>query len=210
MPELALERILAASAALVLQPPTSEILAALTESEGVVVELDHARQDFYDALCVPRSGCYIPPYAHVLTAGRVKKVGNDELWNFPPPRYDGGDSLAPWYDAVSFDPLQLAIDPMLRGPHRPLDHIGFILAYAAGLAATYAAQPSEESGDSGTILAAFIAQHLQVWPERFCKLLSGEKSVYLRAVAQAVREGVDSLRRRYPESGFIHLKVGGL
>jgi len=196
MPESELARALAAAAALVLQPPTPEVLVALSECEGESLALDIARQNFYDTLCVPQSGHYIPPYAHVLTAGRARMEGDDELWSFPPPRYDGGDALAPWYEAVSFDPMSLDVDPMLRGPHRPLDHIGFILSYTAGLVATCDTQVGEEA--DAAVIATFVDQHLNVWPERFCCLLSGETSTYLRSVAQAVLEAVDLLRTTYP------------
>lgn len=116
MGEPELPQLLAAGAALLLRPPQAVALTALCESRGIELDPVRARQDFYDALCVPQSGRYIPPYAHVLAQARVRDGG---WWYFPPPRFDGGDVLAPWYQAVGFDPMQLDVDPMVKGPHRP-------------------------------------------------------------------------------------------
>lgn len=194
MSEPDLSQLLAAAAALVLRPPDASALEALAESCGIKLDPGRARQDFYDALCVPQSGRYIPPYAHVLAEGRVK---DGDWWYFPPPRFDGGDALMPWYEAVGFDPLQLEVDPMLKGPHRPLDNVGFILAYLAGLVA---------SGDTGitatddvdAIIANFTSQFLGTWVDRFCDLLEGSASPYQEAVAEAVREAILAVRERFP------------
>jgi len=185
---------LAAAAALLLRPPRASTLAALSESSGIELDPAQARQDFYDALCVPQSGRYIPPYAHVLAQGRVR---DGDWWHFPPPRFDGGDALAPWYDAVGFDPMRLDADPMVKGPHRPLDNVGVILAYLAGLVA------SRETGktDGATadaIIAGFLTEHVGAWLDRFCDLLGGSGSPYLDAVASAVLEAVLMTRADFP------------
>ena len=85
---------------MLLAPPDPALLAALAPVAEAPLDLERARQDFYDFLCVPQSGCYIPPYAHVLARGEA----NGEYWHFPPPRFDGGDALRRWYDAAGFDP----------------------------------------------------------------------------------------------------------
>lgn len=179
---------------MLLRPPGAITITALAESQGIILDPALARQDFYDVLCVPQSGRYIPPYAHVLAQGRVR---NDDWWHFPPPRYDGGDALAPWYEAVGFDPLQLDADPMLKGSHRPLDNVGFIVAYLAGLAA------SRDSGgtDPATvdaIIITFTAEHVDSWLDRFCDLLGGSGSPYLESVAEAVQEAVQAMRESCP------------
>lgn len=198
MPDPELARMLSAAGSLVLRAPTPELLTILAESEGLTLELDRARQDFYDVLCVPQSGRYVPPYAHVLAAGRVNRGGAKVLWNFPPPRYDGGDALARWYDAVGFEPLTLDADPMLRGPHRPLDTIGYILTYMAGLVASRDVEVvTLEQSDA--IIVTFLAQHVDPWADRFCELLASCESPYLRTVAQAVHEVVETLRACYPD-----------
>ena len=112
------------------------------EATSVELNGDQARQDFYDVLCVPQSGRYIPPYAHVLACGKVR---NGDWWHFPPARFDGGDSLAGWYAVIGFDPMTIEADPMLRGPHRPLDQVGFVLAYLAALSAN--GETDTSSGD---------------------------------------------------------------
>jgi len=185
---------LAAAAALLLRPPDALALAALAESSGINLDPTQARQAFYDVLCVPQSGRYIPPYAHVLAQGRVR---DGDWWYFPPPRFDGGDALMSWYEAVGFDPMQLDVDPMLKGPHRPLDNVGFILAYLAGLVA------SRHNGHTDTvtadaIIATFLAEHVGDWLDRFCDLLGGSGSPYLEAVAEAVQEAAHATRARYP------------
>ncbi len=190
MPESDLSEMLATAAALLLRAPDARVLAALAEADGPALELEKARQDFYDVLCIPQSGRYIPPYAHVLVRGRLQ--GKD-WWHFPAPRFDGGDALAPWYEAVGFDPRRSEIDPMLRGPHRPLDSVGLIIAYLAGLVTSRdAADVGAPEGDA--IIATFMSEHVDPWLDRFCDLLGGSGSPYLKAVAEALREAVEKTR----------------
>ena len=194
MREPELSQMLGAAAALLLRPPDAAVLRALAEVTGVELDGDQARQDFYDVLCVPQSGRYIPPYVHVLACGTVR---NGDWWHFPPARFDGGDSLAGWYAAIGFDPMALEADPMLRGPHRPLDQVGFVLAYLAVLSAK--GETDTRSGDgSDSLVSTFMAENLNVWPDRFCNLLGGTQSPYLQAVAEAVAEAVQTVRARYP------------
>ncbi len=190
--EPALSQMLAAAAALVLRPAEAEILANLVESGGGDITLEQARQDFYDVLCVPQSGRYISPYAHVLDRGQLLE---DQCWNFPPPRFDGGDALAGWYEAVDFDPLQLDVDPMLRGPHRALDQVGFILTYLGGLVGVHEVDGTNER--AAAVLGVFLDEHVGDWMDRFCTLLGGCGSAYLQAVASAVEEVVELTRARY-------------
>jgi hypothetical protein len=190
MAEPKLSEMLAAAAALLLQPPDARVLAALTESKGTALDPAQARQDFYDALCIPQSGRYIPPYAHVLAQGHAREK---DWWHFPAPRFDGGDVLAPWYEAVGFDPQQLEIDPMLRGPHRPLDNVGLIIAYLAGLVASRDTEDAD-SPEGDTVIVIFMTEHLDSWFERFCILLGRSASPYLRAVAEALQEAVEATR----------------
>jgi len=182
---------------MLLQPPEAGILAALAASEGGKTDLAQARQDFYDVLCVPQSGRYISPYAHVLAQGRLL---GDNCWNFPPPRFDGGDALAAWYEAVDFDPMQLDVDPMLKGPHRSLDQVGFILAYLAGLVASQETGPDDGLTADG-VIEAFLAEHLGGWLDLFTTLLRDCGSPYLRAVAEATVEAVGEARARYSCAG---------
>jgi len=189
-----LPQLLATAAALVLRPPDASALEALAESSEIVLDPGRARQDFYDVLCIPQSGRYIPPFAHVLAEGRVT---DGDWWHFPAPHFDGGDALKPWYEAVGFDPLQLAVDPMLKGPHRPLDNVGFLLAYLAGLVASRD-MGITDIGDADAIVASFTSQFMGSWIDRFCDLLEGSASPYLEAVAEAVRESIHAARERYP------------
>ncbi len=143
---------------------------------------------------MPQSGRYIPPYVHVLACGKVR---NGDWWHFPPARFDGGDSLAQWYAVIGFDPMALEADPMLRGPHRPLDQVGFVLACLAALSAKGESGTSS-ADESDSLVSMFVAENLNVWPDRFCNLLGGTQSPYLQAVAEAVAEAVQTARARYP------------
>ena len=194
MREPKLSQLLAAAAALLLRPPDAVALAALAETCGTDLDPDQARQDFYDVLCMPQSGRYVPPYAHALAKGTVRD-GN--WWHFPQPRYDGGDALASWYAAIGFEPARLDVDPMLRGPHRPLDQAGFVLAYLAALAEIGERDQSRRS-TVDSIAGDFLGQNVGVWLDRFCNLLGGAGSYYLEAVAEAVEEAVNVARERYP------------
>ena len=69
MPDDGLPERAAAAARLLLAPPDPALLAALAPLAEAPLDAERARQDFYDFLCVPQSGCYIPPYAHVLARG---------------------------------------------------------------------------------------------------------------------------------------------
>jgi hypothetical protein len=190
-----LSRLLEAAAALLLRPPDAVILEALTETSGFYIDADRARQDFYDVLCMPQSGRYIPPYAHVLARGTVR---DGEFWHFPQPRFHGGDTLAAWYAAVGFDPTRLNSDPMVRGPHRPLDHVGFILACLAVLSSDSVKDACESDNKSASV-GAFLAQNVGVWFDRLCNLLDKSPSVYLKAVSGAVGEALCAARQRYPD-----------
>ena len=194
MPDPKLSQMLAAVAAMLLRPPSAEVLAAFAASGGSEIEAARARQDFYDVLCVPQSGRHISPYAHVLSQGHLL---DDACWNFPPPRYDGGDALAEWYEAVGFDPLRLDADPMLRGPHRALDQVGFIFAYLAGLVASEEAGQPDSAAASG-VIGVFLDTHLGEWIDRFCTLLGDCGSPYLHAVAGALADCTEMARARYP------------
>jgi hypothetical protein len=194
MHEPDLPQMLAAAAALLLRPPDASAFAALAECTGSALDPTQARQDFYDVLCVPQSGRYIPPYAHVLAQGKVR---DGDWWYFPPPRFDGGDALAAWYGAVRFEPMRLDADPMLKGPHRPLDNVGFIFAYLAGLVASRDADNTDTATADG-IIAAFLTEHVDPWLGRFCDLLGGSGSPYLEAVAEAVQEAALAARAYYP------------
>lgn len=193
MSELALHELLGTAAGLLLRPPSVEAIEALAACGAEPMAIETARQDFYDVLCVAQSGRYIPPYAHVIARGKAE---DDGWWHFPAPRYDGGDALAPWYRALGFDPLDLDIDPMLRGPHRPLDHPGFMLAFLAGAIASR--EQAAEQSIADAAIGNFIADYLGEWIERFCKLLAGSGSAYLQGVAGAVREAIEYARECFP------------
>ena len=101
--------------------------------------------------------------------------------------------MAPWYEAVGFDPQHLQIDPMLRGPHRPLDNVGLIIAYLAGLVANRDRE-DVDAPEGDTVIVTFLIEHLDAWFERFCNLLGRSASPYLRVVAEALQEGVEATR----------------
>ena len=190
MPDALLSRRLAVAAALVLSPPDGAVVAILSRLGSLDLNLGKARQDFYDVLCVPQSGRYIPPYAHVLAKGR--RI--DDYHYFPPARYDGGDAFREWYDIAGFDPLSLPADPMNHGPHRPLDHVGYLLAFAAGLVET-----------DGEIAGEFASQCMGDWIDSYIAMLARSESQYIVLVAGALAEAVAELREMLPREDRAQL-----
>ena len=176
---------LAAVAALTLCSPTAEAVEIVGVAAGRKLNADAARQDFYDVFCIPQSGRYVPPYVHVLR--RAQQQG--EYWHFPPPRHDGGDEFLPWYQMAGFDPQRLDVSPLLRGPLRPLDHIGFILAYLAGLAAAWETDPAARE-----VAAGFVTEILGHWADLYVDLLGQGQGDYVPLVAEALAEALADVR----------------
>jgi Nitrate reductase delta subunit len=185
-PPLAAEA--AAAARMLLAPPDGVLLAALAPAMRAPLEAEEARQDFYDFLCVPQSGRYIPPYAHVLSRGEREA----EFWQFPPPRFDGGDGLRVWYQAFGFDPARLAADPLIAGPNRPLDHAGFILAYLSCLLEAARAEPLGPA-----VLRGFLESHFGSWFDLLAELLGVSGSPYLMLLGGGLAEFAFDLRAAF-------------
>jgi len=185
MPEPRLTERLAAAAALTLCSPTAETVEILGAAAGRKLNADEARQNFYDVFCIPQSGRYVPPYAHVLRQAQQQ----GEYWHFPPPRHDGGDEAASWYRIVGFDPQNLDVSPLFQGPLRPLDHIGFILAYLARLAAACEADPAAQE-----VAVSFVAEMLGLWADRYVMLLGQAQGDYAPLVAHAVADALTDVR----------------
>ncbi len=185
MPDTGLPGRAAAAARLLLVPPDPALLAALAPLADAPLDAERARQDFYDFLCVPQSGCYIPAYAHVLARGEW----NGEYWHFPPPRYDGGDALRRWYEAAGFDPATLDADPLIAGANRPLDQAGFVLAFLAGLLEQARAEPA-----GAVVVQEFVAEHLGPWVDLLAELLAVSGSPYIALLGGGLHELVAELR----------------
>lgn len=186
MPDRGLASRAAAAAHLLLVPPDQATLAALAPAAEEVLDGEAARQDFYDYLCVPQSGCYIPLYAHVLARGEW----SGEYWHFPPPRFDGGDALRIWYDAAGFDPAALPADPLLGGENRPLDHAGTVLAFLAGLIEQAHATP-----EHADVVRDFVVEHVDGWADLFAELLMAAASPYIALLGSGLHEFLVELRR---------------
>ena len=180
---------LRAAAALLLQPPDERILNVLQATSGERLDPGVARQDFYDVLCIPQSGRYLPPYRHVVLHARDMK----DYWYFPPPRYTGGDGLIPWYDTIGFNVSQLNVDVLLAGPNRPLDHLGYILAFLSAVALS-----SDENAELSELGSAFADEFLGEWPRLYVSLLARADSVYLHLVADALNEALDRVKEYFP------------
>jgi hypothetical protein len=183
--ELAAET--AALARFFLGPPDEALAATWKDATGTRLDLAHARQDYYDYFCIPQSGCFIPPYAHVLT--RSQDI--EDFWHFPAPRHDGGDALLPWYDVAGFDPIKSALDPLLEGTTLPLDHIGFILAFLANLI-DVADGPSDRD-----IVTEFLVEHVLPWTRLLPSLLLKADSPYVVGLGSALREWTDVVQAVY-------------
>jgi hypothetical protein len=184
-----LARLFEAASRLLLNAPDEATLAAMESSSGGVLDLEQSRQDFYDHLCVVQSGCFVPPVAHVLRQARQTET----YWHFGTPRYDGGDALAPWYDASGFEPSELPADPFLAGANRPLDHVGVLLAFLAAL--LNAAQDDE--GDCA-LVGEFLGEHIEPWAETFAHLLSCSDSLYIALLGSMLGDLFAALRETFP------------
>ncbi len=189
MPDSGLSARAAAAARMLLAPPDPALLAALAPVADGPLDLERARQDFYDYLCVPQSGCYLPPYAHVLARGE----GHGEYWHFPPPHFDGGDAMRFWYDAAGFDPAALDADPLIAGANRPLDHAGFVLAFLAVLLKEAADEPVAPA-----LVRDFVEDGLGPWADLLAELLGLSESPYLVLLGAGLRELLDDLRAEFP------------
>ncbi len=180
---------LRAAAALLLQPPDERTLSILQSAAGTRLDPGEARQDFYDTFCIPQSGRYIPPYRHVLLRARELS----DYWHFPPPRYNGGDGLIPWYETIGFDVSRLNTDVLLTGPNRPLDHLGYLLAFLSAVA-----RSSDENAELSELGSTFVAEFLGEWSRLYVSLLSRADSVYLHLVADALNEALDKVNEYFP------------
>ena len=190
MPDSAeLARLASAASYLLLNAPEARTLAVLDIAGAGALDLVRARQDFYDFLCFPQSGCFLPPFAHVLSQAQETA----EYWHFPTPKYDGGDALLPWFDAADFDAAALPADPVLAAASRPLDHAGVLLAFLALLL--------EAAGDGETdrmVLGEYLGEHVQPWADTFANLLCQAESPYIALLGAALRDLFDAVREVYP------------
>ncbi len=191
-PEPTLAGEAAAAARMLLAPPDQALIDAVARVVPAPLEVEAARQDFRDFLCVPQSGHYIPPYAHVLSRGKQQA----EFWQFPPSRLDGGDALRPWYEAFGFNPRLLAVDALIAGPDRPLDHAGVILAYLACLIAAARAEPLGPA-----VLRGFLRAHFGSWFDLLAELLRASGSPYLTLLGGGLAEFAFDLRAAFPPQG---------
>lgn len=185
----ALARLASAASYLLLNAPDGRLLEALRATSGRPLDLARARQDFYDFLCIPHSGCFLPPFGHVLAEAHE----TDDYWHFPSPRYDGGDGVLPWYDAAGFEPSALPADPMLSAANRPLDHVGVLLAFLATL--LEAARDDEVDRD---VVREYLGEHIQSWADTFVRLLSQASSDYVALLGETMGDLFDVVRDAYP------------
>jgi hypothetical protein len=188
---------LRAAAALLLQPPDERTLSILQSASGERLDPGEARQDFYDTFCIPRSGRYIPPYRHVISGARELR----DYWYFPPPRYNGGDGLISWYETIGFDVSQLNADVLLTGPNRPLDHLGYLLAFLSAVA-----RSSDENPELFELGSTFTGEFLSEWPRLYVSLLSRANSVYLHLVADALNEALDRVNEHFPPQAIKNVE----
>jgi Uncharacterized component of anaerobic dehydrogenases len=171
---------LTAAGLLLIEP--DETLHALLQQAGVTVSLAEIRQIFYDRLLMPQSATFLPPFEHVFRQGRLVSG----IWHFPPARHDGGAAVSEVYARWGFEPTHLDICPLLRLPHVPADHLGFMLTFAGLLL----------KRPEMNLLDHFVHRHLDSWVDEWCELLSlGDGSGYLQQLAIALEEAVRLLRQ---------------
>ena len=189
LPYRELARLAHAASRLLLNAPDEATLAAMEAAAGGMLDLEQSRQAFYDHLCIAQSGCFLPPIAHVLKQARQTEA----YWHFGMPRYDGGDALAPWYDAAGFEPSGLLADPFLAGANRPLDHVGVLLAF---LAAVLNAAHDDEA--DRTLIGEFLGEHIEPWADTFAHLLSCSASLYIALLGSMLGDLFAAVRDAFP------------
>lgn len=199
MSDQELARLAEAGSRLLLQAPDEQILAALAGLPHAPLDLRQAQQDFYDFLCTLQSGCFLPPYAHVLTQAEE----TEEFWHFPSARYDGGDALLPWYDTAGFNPMELQAAPILTTSNRPLDHVGVLLAFL-----TLLLDASSGSDFDRQVLTDFITEHVQPWADVFAHLLTQAESAYISLVGEALEDFFTALRATHPPRANAENRYG--
>lgn len=177
--------VLEAAAALLLQEPDDRIAALVEEWAGKPVPPPAVlRQDFYDVMCIPQSGRFVPPYAHVLRAARQE----GKMWFFPPPRHDGGQEVEARYARLGFDRTRLAVAAPLAAPHLPGDHLGFMFAFSAHVLKLATRVPESDRPLIEGEQRALARLLSQPWLDTYAMLVEDRGGLYLAAVADAVRE----------------------
>lgn len=188
---------IAAAAALLLRAPDERTVGLLAGGPADAEAVAAARQDYWDVLCIPQSGRFVPPYEHVLR----NAYRRDQFWFFPPARYDGGDGVASVYAAFGFEPRKLDIEPVWAVAHLPADHIGFMLAFVAWALGALERMPAGEEArvraqaQAQAELARFVAGHLGKWTTLYADLLADRGGAFLGQVSRAVREAVELARQ---------------
>ncbi|MGM0645127.1 MAG: TorD/DmsD family molecular chaperone [Thermodesulfobacteriota bacterium] len=126
--------------------------------------LEPLREEYFALLLASSSGRYTPPYASVWIEGRFNAGSTQIVQNL--------------YAETGFDPWQLPMSEHWRNPFLP-DHIGFELAFTAGL--LYSAQEAD-SGKEQLLNTArdWAANHLTQWIPAFSHALGqrAETPVY--------------------------------
>jgi hypothetical protein len=184
-----LARLAATAAHLLLNAPDQATLSAMELAAGDKLDLAQSRQDFYDHLCIAQSGCFLPPFAHVLRQASQTEA----YWHFGVPRYDGGDALAPWYDAVGFEPSEVSADPLLTGTNRPLDHVGVLLAFLAALL-----NVTHDDEADHELISEFLSEHIDPWADTFVQLLSCSASPYIALLGSMLDDLFAAVRDTHP------------
>ncbi len=186
-------RQIAAAAALLLRAPDERTVGLLAGGPVDAEALAAARQDYWDVLCIPQSGRFVPPYEHVIR--NAHREGR--LWFFPPARYDGGDAVARVFTQFGFRPWQLDVEPVWAAPHLPADHLGFMLAFVAQmLGALEQACDTEARSANARELERFVRLHLGQWTAVYADLVADRGGIFLDGVSKAVREAVVLARAR--------------
>jgi len=127
----------------------------------------HIRQEYYDRFFVPASGRYVPPFESAV-AGRTVDQGKTTFGSLMGPE---SHEVAAAYDAVGFDPWELALYAPLRSIRLP-DHVGFELAFMA--------------------YQQFLERHLSRWMSDYAALTAGCGSGFYAGVASAAAAWVQA------------------
>lgn len=191
MPEEEVGRLAVTAGSLLLNEPDPALQDSLQKAGYHVPAEKSLQQIFYDRLGIPQSGLYLPPYEHVFRKGHQE----NSTWHFPPARHDGAVQVENIYRFLGFRHREIPVNPMLKGPHIPGDHLGFMLVFVGSALEGIATGKNGEDAVFVSTISQFVEDHLDGWVEEFCALLPvGETAGYLEALADAVQDAVGLVR----------------
>jgi len=150
------------------------------------IDLEQARQQFYDRMLIPYSAIYIPPFKQVYK----KMALDDSIVHFPKPDWQEDKEIANWFRRYGFSIQKLEKDSVLAQANIACDHLGFMLSFCA-----YLLHCRTTENETKNDLKNFVTIHLGIWVDQYLNLQQLESQYHYPVwVAGLVEEGVNQLR----------------